>query len=136
MTIVEATRLALKVDGCITTPMTIGKAKIKPTNTDARCIVSGWNGENPSKHGWQPSAEDLRADDWIVVDGDGNTVKPEQEDIDVEERLKMLNKRVYDYTTRMEHVWEAFKHAAFYLCAIYAVCIIVVAAYWFRQFFT
>lgn len=42
--------------------------KIRPTNDKGNCIVMNADGSHPSKYGWQPTADDLMRDDWIVVD--------------------------------------------------------------------
>lgn len=39
--------------------------KIRPTDTDECCIVSIAKNEVPR---WNPQAEDLTADDWVVTD--------------------------------------------------------------------
>lgn len=39
--------------------------KIRPTDTDECCIVSNQKKEAPR---WNPQAEDLIADDWIVTE--------------------------------------------------------------------
>lgn len=41
---------------------------ILPTNTPDCCIIMSANGKNPCR-GWQPTAEDLVADDWMVTRG-------------------------------------------------------------------
>lgn len=70
MKISEAVEKALTEGRCITPKEHEGWIKIKPTNDAAQgnCILMGADGSNPSKHGWQPSADDLMRDDWIVVD--------------------------------------------------------------------
>lgn len=40
--------------------------KIKPTNSTGCCIV--FKNNKPSASRWNPSAEDLAAKDWIIVD--------------------------------------------------------------------
>lgn len=40
--------------------------KLLPTNTQD-CIVI-YSNSKPPRRGWEPNAEDLIADDWIVVD--------------------------------------------------------------------
>lgn len=52
----------------ITLPEFEGGAKIKPTNGRGNCIVMNADGSNPSKYGWQPSADELIRDDWLLVD--------------------------------------------------------------------
>lgn len=39
--------------------------KILPTNTPDCCIIMQKDGKSPCR-GWQPTAEDLMADDWEV----------------------------------------------------------------------
>lgn len=41
--------------------------KLLPTNTPDCCIAVSVYESSPRK-GWQPSAEDLMAEDWVVVD--------------------------------------------------------------------
>lgn len=41
---------------------------ILPTDTPDCCIIMSVNGKNPCR-GWQPTAEDLAADDWVVTRG-------------------------------------------------------------------
>ena len=67
MNLCDAVREAVKVGGCITTPEFHGGAKISPTNDIGHCIVSMWDGSKPSKTGWQPSADDILRDDWMLV---------------------------------------------------------------------
>lgn len=68
MNICEAVKSALKADKCITTPEFEGVLKIKPTNKTGNCIVMKADGSNPSKLGWNPQADELVREDWIVVD--------------------------------------------------------------------
>ncbi|MBR2697935.1 MAG: DUF2829 domain-containing protein [Clostridia bacterium] len=67
MNITDAIREAIAEGGCITVPEYADVIKIKPTNTTANCILMNADGSNPSKHGWQPSANALLRDDWIVT---------------------------------------------------------------------
>ena len=67
MTISEAVTQAMAVDGCITTPDFEGKMKIKPTNGEGCCVLMFWDGSHPSKHGWNPQANQLMRDDWMVI---------------------------------------------------------------------
>ncbi|QOP54909.1 DUF2829 domain-containing protein [Lacticaseibacillus paracasei] len=39
---------------------------VVPTNTDAFMILRDRTGERSPKRGWQPSADDLTANDWYV----------------------------------------------------------------------
>lgn len=68
MHIQEATRQAMDEGRYIITPEWVHAMKIKPTNGTGRCIAMKADGSNPSKYGWQPSADDLIRDDWMVVD--------------------------------------------------------------------
>lgn len=68
MNIYEATKLAIEKDCCITTEQSKGVMKIKPTNDVECCIIMNVDGGNPSKRGWQPTADDLIAMDWIVTE--------------------------------------------------------------------
>lgn len=70
MNLCEAVRKAFETDAFITVPEFRNSAKIKPTNERGLCIVSNWDGSNPSKTGWQPSADDFLRDDWEVVKGE------------------------------------------------------------------
>lgn len=64
----EAVKQALEERKYITLPEFEGGAKIKPTNGRGNCIVMSADGSNPSKYGWQPSADELMRDDWLIVD--------------------------------------------------------------------
>lgn len=47
------------------------QTKIKPTNSYASCIVYTFDQKgNEIRHckNWNPSAEDLMADDWVLID--------------------------------------------------------------------
>lgn len=68
MNIVEAVEKAMKEGRCITIEAFNGKAKIKPTNENGNCIVMNADGHQPSRFGWQPTADDLLREDWEVVD--------------------------------------------------------------------
>lgn len=68
MYIHEAVKKAMDKGYCITTREHKETAKIRPTNERGNCILMMADGTNPSEYGWQPSAEDLMRDDWIVVD--------------------------------------------------------------------
>lgn len=70
MFIHEAVKEALKTDGWITRQgVEIFKnLAIKPTNTGFNCVVKArLTREHPC---WNPSAEDLMADDWVVLSKD------------------------------------------------------------------
>lgn len=67
MWIHEAVKRAMKNNSYITLPEFSGLTKIKP-GSSGNCIVMNADGSHPSKHGWQPSAEDLIRSDWIVTD--------------------------------------------------------------------
>ena len=66
MIISEAVKKAIECDGCIS--FTNSQIKIKPTNGNKNCILMHLDGSHPSKTGWQPTAEQLIREDWIVVD--------------------------------------------------------------------
>ena len=70
MNISEATKEALKTNACIirTTSIAYGQFKLKPTNTDECCIIFSVDKTVPPIRGWQPRAEDLVSNDWIVID--------------------------------------------------------------------
>ena len=68
MYIQEAAKQAIDKETYMTLPEFQGGAKIKPTNGRGNCILMNADGSNPSKYGWQPSAEELLREDWIVVD--------------------------------------------------------------------
>ena len=70
MLIHEAVKQALETDSWIIRQnVEVFKyLAIKPTNTGFNCIVKArFTREHPC---WNPSAEDLMADDWVVVSGD------------------------------------------------------------------
>lgn len=67
MNIQEAVKKAMESNACITLPEVSTEVKIKPTNGIGNCILMGADGSNPSKRGWQPSAEQLIRDDWMIV---------------------------------------------------------------------
>lgn len=154
MTIVEAVRLALKTDGYIvlryqdTQFPTMGgrEVKLKPLR-DARFEICDMDNtvrvyeKDVTLEAGTPEVLcfdgfSITDDHWAVLDGENNVVPPQYEEADVAERIRMLDERVCRCTARIESVWEAFKRASFYLCLIYAVCVIVLAAYWLRQLFT
>lgn len=68
MYIHEAVKEAMEKDCCITTKWMKEVGKIRPTNEPPHYILMKADGTNLSKYGWQPSAEDLMRDVWIVVD--------------------------------------------------------------------
>lgn len=70
MNIQEAVKQALEERKYITLPEFEGGAKIKPTNGRGNCIVMNADGSNPSKYGWQPSADELI---WIVTQTTNNS---------------------------------------------------------------
>ena len=67
MDISTAVRLAFDSGRCIALKA-FPEIRIRPTNERGNCIVMNADGSHPSKYGWQPTAEDLMRDDWIVVD--------------------------------------------------------------------
>lgn len=77
MYIHEAVKKALEENKCITIPTDEGKIwfKIKPTNNaNENCILIQADGTPAQKnisalyHGWQPNANNLISENWIVVD--------------------------------------------------------------------
>lgn len=75
MNICEATKMALKGSGLITRENEFWKERIEiePTNSPDCCVLHGTD-RNP-RRGWQPNAEDLTAEDWIVLqDFDGGMI--------------------------------------------------------------
>ncbi len=70
MNIQEATKVALEEGKFIARESFKGHAKIQPTNDIGGCILSTTDNSTQPRGGWQPSATDLAADDWLVVDGD------------------------------------------------------------------
>ena len=76
MYIHKATKKALAENKCITIPAKNGQIwfKIQPTNTEYNCKLF-FVDEIPAQgkicalsHGWQPNADYLMSNDWIVVD--------------------------------------------------------------------
>ncbi|HHT7139363.1 TPA: Thoeris anti-defense Tad2 family protein [Bacillus cereus] len=71
MNIQEATKLAIKQNRYISRVHFIKtfKVKLKPTNTYDLCKTYCLNpGEVEPRRAWSPRADDLIADDWIVID--------------------------------------------------------------------
>lgn len=76
MNIQEATKKALAENKCITIPTEEGKVwfKIQPTNTMYNCKLLLADGTpikgdiSAESHGWQPNADRLISNDWIVID--------------------------------------------------------------------
>ena len=75
MFIHEAVKQAMEIDGCIIrNKIEQGRhfhpTRIKPTNSYATCIIFTWV-ENTDKSdrckNWNPTADDLMADDWEVT---------------------------------------------------------------------
>lgn len=66
MYIHEAIKEAMKSNSYITVPELKGKLKIQPTNEKGNCIIMNADGTHPSKYGWQPMANDLIRDDWVI----------------------------------------------------------------------
>lgn len=68
MTIIEAIKSTTENRPSITrTAWGEMQVKIRPTNTPDCCIISSLSGSNP-RRGWQPTAEDLTAEDWITTE--------------------------------------------------------------------
>ncbi|WP_436962790.1 Thoeris anti-defense Tad2 family protein [Staphylococcus shinii] len=69
MNIQEATKLATKHLVTMTRSEweTSHRTEILPTNDSfLQCIVTGSNGKNITRY-WEPSADDLMANDWKVI---------------------------------------------------------------------
>jgi len=69
MNIQEAVQRAL-VEGKFITRESFSHLKIQPTNRIGYCILSSIDNSTQPRGGWQPSAEDLTADDWKVIKAD------------------------------------------------------------------
>ncbi|WP_017470664.1 Thoeris anti-defense Tad2 family protein [Amphibacillus jilinensis] len=70
MDIQQATTTALEENKFITRssgPSYFTELKIKPTNSSSGCEVFVKDDKKSSAKCWNPNAEDLMADDWIVV---------------------------------------------------------------------
>lgn len=67
MFIHEATKEALESDKYITLKGSEEAIKIKPDLRLPFTIMHA-DGSHPSKYGWQPTAEELMGNDWIIVD--------------------------------------------------------------------
>lgn len=70
MNIHEATMIALEDGKFIARTNFKDHAKIQPTNGIGGCILSMVDNSKEPRGGWQPSADDLIADDWTVIEGD------------------------------------------------------------------
>lgn len=75
MNIQEAIKLALEQDKYIEREAWMGGFNIKPTNTINCCVAhmyphprNGLSKAPAPRRGWQPQAEDLVADDWVIID--------------------------------------------------------------------
>lgn len=77
MNIAEAVREAIETGKCITRESVEGETgksyrqtRIRPTNSYANCIICTYDMNGEEIHhcrNWNPSAEDLMADDWVLV---------------------------------------------------------------------
>lgn len=67
MNISKAVRIAVEQRKFFTRPEYKDSFKTLPTDTDECCILYDANGEKIAPR-WQPSASDLMAEDYIVVD--------------------------------------------------------------------
>lgn len=67
MNIAEAVRAALEQGKFFTRPEYKDSFKTLPTNTDECCVLYDVNGKKLAPR-WQPSASELMAYDYIVVD--------------------------------------------------------------------
>ena len=70
MNIQDAVKMAIETNSCITctTAFWHGRIKIKPTDTPDCCMVIHLEKNTPPVCGWQPQAQHLISNDWIVVD--------------------------------------------------------------------
>lgn len=66
MNIQQAVKLAIEKRPLIARAIWPSRVAIDPTDSGEGCIVSR-NGENPCPR-WHPQAEDLIAEDWILID--------------------------------------------------------------------
>lgn len=67
MNLYEAAKEAISQGKCITLPWGKGSWKIRPTNEKGNCILISADGRQ-SKTGWQPTADDLINEEWILAD--------------------------------------------------------------------
>ena len=67
MNICEAAKLAIAQKAYIVRAEFADHLMIQPTNTESYCMISRIDGMHRSPR-WQPSLEDLIADDWTVFD--------------------------------------------------------------------
>lgn len=69
MHIQEAVKSAAESGQCVTRKAWGGayRFRVEPTNTPDCCVAHSGAMKSP-RRGWQPKAEDLIADDWLVVD--------------------------------------------------------------------
>ena len=65
MFIHEAAQVALEIDGFIVRRKYANRIRIKPTDGSMRCVLHTKNAQ--AKPGWEPTGEDLTADDWMVT---------------------------------------------------------------------
>lgn len=84
MNIAEAVKKALKVNGLITRssdklPGADIYSAVKPTNSYATCILVVMEGgkTNGICRWWNPTADDLMADDWDVIKEEGDAIDKE-----------------------------------------------------------
>ena len=68
MDIHEAVLVAMSMRKCIRRhgPPIWKKCKIEPTDSDEGCLIHSDYSKAPCPR-WQPTAEDLMADDWMLV---------------------------------------------------------------------
>lgn len=86
MNIYEATKEAMRVDGWIKRPWGNDgwSILVKPTDTGDACLICvanerGEQRKTPAKR-WQPQAEDLIAEDWEIVIGEGDDADDSDDD--------------------------------------------------------
>lgn len=71
MYIHEAVKKALEKDGYVVTREFQDIHKMKPTNTMFGCIAYSAIGNRAVLPGWQPTADELMRDDYMVLSCDG-----------------------------------------------------------------
>jgi len=75
MNIQKATKKCMEIDGYITRKSWGGRFSfyLEPTNTPLCCIADSHRVSGPHPR-WNPNADDLMADDWIVMDENSTPV--------------------------------------------------------------
>lgn len=70
MNIAEAVKKALKTKSCIKRESGTTQTRIKPTDSYDCCIIYVSGKKNQQCRYWNPTADDLIADDWQCVSGE------------------------------------------------------------------